>query len=75
MKTRKGAALADRPSPNLTDAASLTDAHLLDEAYRRGYRLSCRCIRCGKWLTAEPVHPTHIGPKCRRRLDAQAVAA
>jgi hypothetical protein len=73
---RKGPALGSRPSSNTTNAApSLTDAALLELAYARGYKLACRCLRCGHWMAAQPVPLDHLGPKYRRRLDAQRVAS
>ena len=54
---------------------ALTDAQLLALAYARGYKLAARCIVCGHWICAEPVPLDHIGPTCRRRLDAQTEAS
>jgi hypothetical protein len=51
-----------------------TDAELLDELYRRGFKLAARCIRCGHWMAAD-VPLDHIGPKCRRKLDARQGAS
>jgi hypothetical protein len=70
MKRRNPDQLVRATSTTPIAAASLTDAQLLDIANERGYKLACRCIRCGHWMAAEPVSLDHIGPTCRRKLDA-----
>jgi hypothetical protein len=58
----------------LINTSALTDAQLLDELYRRGFKLARKCICCGKWLNSQPIPRDGIGPACRRRLDAQTGA-
>ncbi|WP_407665622.1 DUF6011 domain-containing protein [Mycolicibacillus parakoreensis] len=45
------------------------DAWIIAEAARLGYRLSCRCLDCKRWL-ADPVSIAAMrGPTCRRRAE------
>lgn len=51
-------------APTAEDRA---DFDLLAEAQRRGYRLTCRCLDCRRWL-ADPVSIAAMrGPVCRAR--------
>ncbi len=49
------------------DADERFEQWVLDEAERLGYRLTCRCLDCKRWL-ADPVSIAHQrGPTCRQR--------
>lgn len=83
MKLRKELAPAqDQPSPEttITNVSQSTsalptpertedflDAAVLAAAEERGYRLACRCTKCGSWLVARKSVIACMGPVCRRR--------
>lgn len=49
------------------DAEDRADAELLAEAERRGYRLTCRCLDCRRWLANPKSVAAMRGPVCRAR--------
>lgn len=81
-QTKRPAPPQDRPSPKNTITAApqstsalpapertedLLDAAVLAAAEERGYRLACRCTKCGSWLVARKSVIACMGPVCRRR--------